>query len=132
MYTMKEVCNQVGMKYETLKFYCKEGLIPNIKRNENNHRMFDERNIEWLKGLQCLRKCGMSIKDMKQYMNYCLQGISSIDKRKSMLHSTREVLLERLADINDSIAYIDNKQQWYDDVVSGKEEYTSNLINTEC
>ena len=42
MYTMKQTCEEVGMNYETLKFYCNEGLIPNVKRNKNNHRIFDE------------------------------------------------------------------------------------------
>ena len=54
MYTTKEACEQVGISYETLKFYCKEGLVPNVKRDKNNYRIFDERNIAWLKGLQCL------------------------------------------------------------------------------
>ena len=67
MCTMKEACEEVGMTYETLKFYCKEGLVPNVKRDQNNYRDFDERNIAWLKSLQCLRNCGLSIKDMKIY-----------------------------------------------------------------
>ena len=68
MYTMKTVCERVGMTYETLKFYCNQGLVPNLKRDTNNHRIFDERNIAWIEGLQCLRKAGMSLKDMQQYL----------------------------------------------------------------
>ena len=45
MYTMKEVCQIIGWSYETLKYYCKEGLIPNVKRDKNNYRVFDENNI---------------------------------------------------------------------------------------
>lgn len=91
MYTMKEACDKVGISYETLKFYCKEGLVPNVKRDKNNYRIFDEKNIAWLKGLQCLRKCGMSIKDMKQYMNYCLEGVSTIPERKEMLDKSKNI-----------------------------------------
>lgn len=43
MYTMKEVCNKIGMSYETLKFYYKEGLVPNVKRDKNNYRKFDKK-----------------------------------------------------------------------------------------
>lgn len=43
MCTMKEVCKEIGMNYETLKFYCKEGLVPNVKRDKNNYRNFDEK-----------------------------------------------------------------------------------------
>lgn len=129
MCTMKEVCNEVGMSYETLKFYCKEGLVPNVKRDKNNYRDFDERNIAWLKGLQYLRKCGMSIKDMKQYLNYCLQGPDTIFQRKIMLEETRKGLLDKIEEINDCIDFIDDKQGFYDDVLDGKIEYVSNLID---
>ena len=83
MCTMKEVCKEIGMNYETLKFYCKEGLVPNVKRDKNNYRNFDEKNIAWLKGI---------------------------------------------AEINECIEYIDNKQSFYDYVLEGKCRYTSNLI----
>ena len=69
MCTMKEVCKEIGMNYETLKFYCKEGLVPNVKRDKNNYRNFDEKNIAWLKGIQCLRKCGLGVSEIKIYMN---------------------------------------------------------------
>ena len=131
MYTMKETCDKVGISYETLKFYCKEGLVPNVKRDKNNYRIFDEKNIAWLKGLQCLRKCGMSIKDMKQYMNYCLEGVSTIPERKKMLDKSKKYLLEQVEKLNESINFIDNKQMFYDDVLAGKINYTSNLTREE-
>ena len=130
-YSMKEVCEQIGMNYETLKYYCKEGLVPHVKRDKNNYRTFDENNIAWLKGLQCLRKCGMSMKDMKKYMNYCLEGPSTIPQRKQMLKETKENLLKRLAEIHESIDYIDYKQDYYDQILSGEREYSSHLINTD-
>lgn len=128
MCTMKEVCKEIGMNYETLKFYCKEGLVPNVKRDKNNYRNFDEKNIAWLKGIQCLRKCGLGVSEIKIYMNYCLQGPTSIPQRKDMLSQTKEHLLKRIAEINEYIEYIDNKQRFYDDVLEGKCRYTSNLI----
>lgn len=131
MYTTKEACEQVGISYETLKFYCKEGLVPNVKRDKNNYRIFDEKNIAWLKGLQCLRKCGMSIKDMKLYMNYCIEGSSTIPQRKEMLDKLKESLLKKMKELNECIDFIDNKQSFYDDVLTGKIEYISNLIDLE-
>ena len=131
MYTPKEVCQQVGISYETLKFYCKEGLVPEVKRDKNNYRIFDEKNIAWLKGLQCLRKCGMSIKDMKLYMNYCIEGPSTITQRKEMLNESKKSLLKKINEINECIDFIDNKQSFYDDVLDGKIEYISNLTKVE-
>lgn len=131
MYTSKQVCDQVGISYETLKFYCKEGLVPNVKRDKNNYRKFDEKNIAWLKGIQCLRKCGMSIKDIKVYMNYCLEGESTIPERKEMLDKSKDFLLKQIEEISESINFINSKQAFYDDVLSGKIKYISNLIDVE-
>ncbi|MEG0742798.1 MAG: MerR family transcriptional regulator [Clostridia bacterium] len=131
MYSMKETCHEVGMTYEGLKFYCNEGLIPNVKRDANNHRVFDERNIAWIKGLTCLKNCGMSIADIKRYLALCLQGQRSIPQRKTLLAQQKRTLLMRMEKLQNSVAYIDQKQQYYDDVLAGKTKYTSNLIATE-
>ena len=129
MYTMNQMCKKLGMTYETLRFYCDEGLVPNVKRDTNNWRIFDERNLNWLKSLQCLKRCGMSINDMKKYMNLCLQGISSVTERKAILGARKDMLLEHINEIQESIAFIDEKQVFFDNILSGKIEYTSNLID---
>ena len=131
MYSMKETCEKVGMSYQTLKFYCNQGLIPNVKRDKNNYRIFDDNNIGWIKSLSCLKKCGMSIEEIKEYLNLCLIGESTIPKRKVLLDIKRKKLIEELNQIQDSIDYIDWKQGFYDDVLSGKTKYFSYLINTE-
>lgn len=129
MYAMKDVCKETNLPYETLKYYCNEGLIPNVKRDTNNYRIFDDRDIAWIKSLSCLKKCGMSIAEMKRYVELCLQGKKSISERKVILHHRKEILLLKLQELNECIEYIDAKQQFYDDVLSGKIEYKSNLIN---
>ena len=103
LYTMKEACNQVEMNYETLKFYCREGLVPNVKRDENNFRLFDERDIAWIKGVQCLRKCGMGIREIKKYMAYCLRGQESIPQRKDMLENTRQKLEQKRLELQENL-----------------------------
>ena len=131
MFTMKEACRQTNLPYETLKFYCNQGLVPNVKRDINNHRIFDEKDIAWINSLNCLKNCGMSIKEMKEYLELCLKGESTIPERKHILEIKRKSLTEQLKQIQDSIDYIDWKQSFYDDVLSGKTKYYSNLINTE-
>lgn len=131
MCTMKEACDQVGITYETLRFYCNEGLVPNVRRDKNNYRDFDERNIAWLKSLQCLKKCGMGIKDMKTYMNLCLQGVSSIPQRQAMLARNRELLQARIREIDESIEFIDGKQAFFEGVLAGEVAYKSNLLQVE-
>lgn len=131
MYTMKEACQKVGMTYETLKFYCNEGLVPNVKRDKNNYRIFNDRDINWLNSLSCLKKCGMSIQDMKTYVGLCLKGQSTIPERKIMLDKQKADLMNRILELNECVDFIDNKQQFYDDVLVGKVKYNSNIINID-
>ena len=128
MYTMMQICKEADMTYQTLKYYCNEGLIPNVKRDKNNRRIFDEKDLKWIKDLVCLKKCGMSIQEMKEYLDLCLQGQSSIHQRKEMLDKKRKALLDSIEELKDCVDYIDWKQEFYDEVLSGKRPYVSNLI----
>ena len=131
MYTMKQTCEKTNLTYETLKFYCNQGLVPNVKRDPHNHRIFDDRDIAWIQSLNCLKSCGMSISEMKEYIALCLAGESTKTKKKIILAVKRQTLVTQLQQVQDCIDYIDWKQGFYDDVLSGKTKYYSNLINTE-
>lgn len=131
MYTMMQVCKETNLTYQALKFYCNEGLVPNVKRDKNNRRIFDERDVKWIKDLVCLKKCGMSIQEMKVYLNLCLEGESTIPQRKEMLDQKQKELNQQIAELKDCVAYIDWKQGFYDEVLSGKRPYVSNLIRVE-
>lgn len=131
IYTMKEVCTETNMTYQTLKYYCNEGLVPNVKRDKNNHRIFDEKDVKWIKDLICLKKCGMSIEEMKFYLNMCLDGESTIPARKEMLAEKQNSLRETVKELEDSISYIDWKQNFYDEILSGERPYISNLIRND-
>lgn len=131
IYTMKQTCKKTNLTYDTLKFYCNEGLVPNVKRDKNNYRIFDDRDIAWINGLNCLKNCGMGIAEMKNYMNLCLQGESTIPERKKILNLKLAQLHNKINEINESINYINHKQQYYNDVLSGKTIYTSNLVSTK-
>lgn len=131
MYQMKEACEKTGLTYETLKFYCNQGLVPNVKRDEKNRRIFDDNDIAWINSLNCLRSCNMSIHEMREYIALCLKGEGTITERKCILAEKRKHLEAELKRIQDSIDYIDWKQGFYDDVLSGKTEYFSNLISNE-
>ena len=131
MYTMMQVCKETNMTYQALKYYCNEGLIPDVKRDSNNRRIFDEQNVKWIKDLICLKKCGMSIQEMKDYLDLCLQGESTIPQRKEMLAKKQEALRSSIKELEDSVSFIDWKQNCYYEVLSGKRPYISNLIRVE-
>ena len=90
MYSMKEACTLTNMTYENLKFYCNEGLVPNVKRDRRNYRVFDEHDIKWIQSLNCLKSCGMSIAEMKQYLALCMEGEGTIPERKVILAEKKE------------------------------------------
>ena len=128
MYSMKEACTLTNMTYENLKFYCNEGLVPNVKRDRRNYRVFDEHDIKWIQSLNCLKSCGMSLAEMKQYLALCMEGEGTIPERKVILAEKKETLLKSITELQKAVAYIDWKQRFYDDVLSGKTAYYSNLV----
>ena len=65
MYTLMQVCRELDLTYQTLKFYCNEGLVPNVKRDKNNRHVFGERDVKWIRDL--------SIQEMKEYPALCLE-----------------------------------------------------------
>ena len=66
---------------------------------------------------------------MKKYLNLCLLGESTIPQRQEMLNEKKKVLESKVKEIQDSLAFIDWKQNFYNDVLSGKTEYFSYLID---
>lgn len=128
MYSMKEVCNMTNMSYQTLKYYCNQGLVPNVKRDDNNYRVFDDQDIAWIQSLACLKNCNMSIAEMKEYLNLCLKGESTIPERKTILEKKKKSLELEKKKIQKSLEYIAWKENFYDDILSGKNKYHSNLI----
>lgn len=131
MYTMTQVCKEANLTYQTLKYYCNEGLIPHVKRDKNNRRIFDEHDLKWIKDLICLKKCGMTIQEMKTYLDLCLQGQPTITQRQQMLAKKRQALLASIEELNKCVDYIDWKQNFYNDVLTGKCPYISNLIRAK-
>ena len=132
IYTMMQACKETDMTYQGLKFYCNEGLVPNVKRDKINRRIFDEHDIAWIKSLSCLKNCGMSLQEIKEYTELCLEGESTIPQRKIILERKRAQLEESIAALTASIDYIDKKQEFYAEVLEGKREYFSNLIPCSC
>nr|WP_294527644.1 MerR family transcriptional regulator [uncultured Blautia sp.] len=118
MYTMKQACKKAGMTYETLKFYCNEGLVPNVKRDKNNYRLFDDADIKWIQNLTCLKKCGMSIRDMKLYLQLCSQGDFTLTQRKEILVRQRACLLAQIQDLNEHMSFINWKLDLYDQLLA--------------
>lgn len=128
---MKETCKKTGLSYDTLKYYCNEGLIPHVKRDKNNYRVFDENDIAWINSLSCLKNCDMTINEMKEYLQLCLKGEETIPEKQRILEKKLKKLEHKVQKINESIDFIHWKQNFYEDVLNGKVKYFSNLIQKD-
>jgi DNA-binding transcriptional MerR regulator len=72
MYTVKEAAQITCLTEHAVRFYTDKGLVPSLKRNEHNIRLFDEESINWLHGVKCLKQSGMPIEAIKRYLDLCL------------------------------------------------------------
>lgn len=126
MYSMKECCSLTGLSYDTLKYYCNQGLVPNVKRDKyNNYRIFDDEDINWIKSLICLKKCNFSMSEMKEYISLCEQGKDTLIQRKQMLVNHRKEIENEIESLNSTLAFIDYKTSLYDKLMSGEIEYST-------
>ena len=124
---MKEACEKTGLSYDTLKFYCNKGLVPFSKRDKNNRRVFTDNNLAWLESLKCLKRCGMSIEEIKEYLDLCLRGKSTLLERKAMLERKEQNARAQIEELKRSLEFIAWKKSLYDDFISGRREYYTNL-----
>ena len=73
IYTVGEMAQKLGVPASTLRYYDKEGLLPFVERSSGGIRMFRENDFEWLQVIRCMKKAGMSIKDIRQYIELSMQ-----------------------------------------------------------
>ena len=74
IYTVGEMAQKLGVPASTLRYYDKEGLLPFVERSSGGIRMFRENDFEWLQVIRCMKKAGMSIKDIRQYIELSMRG----------------------------------------------------------
>lgn len=127
LYTMQEVCKLKGFTYETLKFYCRKGLVPNVRRDSHNYRVFDEQDLRWIDVVKCLLACDMSIKEIQEYISLVYEGEQTIPRRAEIMTNKRREVEQKIAELNESLEFIKYKEQLYRDIQSGKIKYQSTL-----
>ncbi|MCI1072195.1 MerR family transcriptional regulator [Lactococcus lactis] len=90
MYTINDVSKLFSISPHTLRFYAQKGLFPNITRNEQNTRIFSDKDLEYVEMVIALRHTGMSIASIKKYINLCIQGNDTVKKRQIIIQSEFE------------------------------------------
>ena len=118
MYTVKEISKLLNMSEHTVRYYTDMGLVPTLKRDKNGNRLFDENSKNWLIGIKNLRGSGMSIKAVKDYVDLCLLGESTLEKRYEIIIEQKMQLEKQLKEMNERYNYITNKANWYLDIMN--------------
>ncbi len=113
-YSIGQVAEIVGLTTYTLRYYEKEGLLPQIKRNENGIRVFSEDDIFWIDLVRCLRDTEMQISDIKYIINLSHKGEHTIPERKEILQEHRKKIVMKINELQKYIGKIDKKLEWYE------------------
>jgi DNA-binding transcriptional MerR regulator len=118
MYTVKEVAKKINLTEHTIRFYSDKGLVPNVQRDKYNNRLFNEESLAWLIRVKYLKDCGMSIKDIKHYVDLYLEGDSSILLRYEIILKYKEVAWEQLEEAKRRVEFMEKKVKRYRDMIN--------------
>ena len=118
-----------GLPQSTLRYYDKEGLLPQIQRQGTGIRRFDQQTIEALRVIECLKKSGMEIKDIRQFMDWCAEGPSTYPQRKAMFEERKAHMEAEIAHMNRALDMLKFKCWYYEQAIQdGSEDKLKALI----
>lgn len=111
-YTVSEMAKRLGVAPSTLRFYDKEGLLPFVERSDSGIRLFKDADFEWLRIIECLKKTGMPLKDIRTFILMAMAGDDTIDSRLDLINKQRESVERQIAELTE-IHQILRFKQWY-------------------
>ena len=121
MYTIGQVSEMFNLPISTLRFYDKSGLMPNLGR-KSGIRQFDDNDLETIRVIECLKKSGMEIKDIKVFMEWCSEGSSSYGKRLEMFHRQKAAVEEEMEQLQHTLSMIQFKCWYYEQAIADGNE----------
>ena len=128
MYTIGQVSEMFNIPVSTLRYYDKEGLFPSLERSSGIRR-FSEKEIEALRIIECLKKTGMEIKDIKQFMELCAEGSSTYSVRRDFFLRRKEIVEAEIRKMNRVLDMIDFKCWYYEQAIkAGNEDRLNQMI----
>jgi DNA-binding transcriptional MerR regulator len=122
MYTINDVSKLFFISPHTLRFYAQKGLFPNITRNEQNTRIFSDKDLEYVEMVIALRHTGMSIASIKKYINLCIQGNDTVKKRQIIIQSEFEKAEQKVIESLRQRDILKSKLSYYQKAIDIGEE----------
>ena len=121
MYSIGEVSEMFGLPVSTLRYYDKEGLFPDMMR-VSGVRKFSDRELETLRVIECLKKSGMEIKDIQQFMDWCAEGPATYPQRKAMFEERKAHMEAEIAHMNRALDMLKFKCWYYEQAIQDSSE----------
>ena len=121
MYSIGEISKMFQLPISTLRNYDKEGLFPHLKR-VNGVRQFSESEIETLRVIDCLKKSGLEIKEIKEYMSLCSLGNTTLKQRKEIFEKQKEEVLQEMEKLQKVLSMLNYKCWYYDQAIEKNDE----------
>lgn len=123
LYTVGEIAKILGIPFSTLRYYDKEGLLPFVERSSSGIRMFTEKDYEWLKVIECLKQSGLSIKEIKNFIDMAMQGEgSSLTKRLTLFQARRDAIKEQMKNMQATLDLLEFKCWYYEQAIQDGSE----------
>ena len=121
MYSIGEISKMFQLPISTLRYYDKEGLFPHLKR-VNGVRQFSEIEIETLRVIDCLKRSGLEIKDIKEYIALCSLGNATLKQRKAIFEKQKEEVLQEMEKLQKVLSMLNYKCWYYDQAIEKNDE----------
>ena len=121
MYSIGEISKMFQLPISTLRYYDKEGLFPHLKR-VNGVRQFSESEIETLRVIDCLKRSGLEIKDIKEYIALCSLGNATLKQRKEIFEKQKEEVLQEMEKLQKVLSMLNYKCWYYDQAIEKNDE----------
>jgi DNA-binding transcriptional MerR regulator len=112
-YSISEVAKELGLTAYTLRYYDNEGLMPFVERSPSGTRVFKESDIEALKVIECLKATGMPIKEIKNFIDWCSEGDSTLQQRYDMFIERKATVEAQMEELKKTMELIEHKCFYY-------------------
>ena len=114
VYTIGETAKRLNIAASTLRYYDKEGLLPLVERSNGGIRIFKDEDFEWLGIIECLKKTGMPIKEIKEFVDWCVAGDATIDQRLALIKAQQEAVERQIQAMQENLNLLSYKRWYYE------------------
>ncbi|QAT43563.1 MerR family transcriptional regulator [Aminipila luticellarii] len=121
-YTIKQVSEMIGLSIPTLRYYDKEGLLPNLQRRESGYRVFTDDDLETIRVIECFKQSGLQIKEMKHFMQLVQQGDSTLQECHDIYQNQVKRLEEKIAVLQEALDVSKIKLSYYEEALAAGTE----------